>query len=248
MGILSIGKTDIGRVRKNNQDAIYLNHQVHLYLVADGMGGHSGGEIASSIAVESISKYFMSNVNKLAPEELLKNAIKFANQSIFQYSKNSPALRGMGTTACLLFFSGSNLYVANVGDSRAYLINRGYLYQLSKDHSLVQEKINLGIYTREEAAKDRQKNVLVRAVGHEERVEIDVFNYRVSRNDMFIICSDGLHGKVSDRDLLYLASKQIADPAVASKEQIEALALKLIEQANCNGGQDNISVIVSVAQ
>ncbi|MBF0205696.1 MAG: Stp1/IreP family PP2C-type Ser/Thr phosphatase [Oligoflexia bacterium] len=248
MGILVSGKSDIGLVRKNNQDSIYLDPSIHLYVVADGMGGHSGGEIASSMAVESIPKFIASNRNRLGPSELVEGAVKFANQNIFQFAEENLALKGMGTTVVLLYFAGSNLYIANVGDSRAYLINRGNLFQLSRDHSLVQEKINFGLYTREDAAKDRMKNVLVRAVGHEEKVDVDVFTYRILKNDLFFICSDGLHGKVSDRDILYIVEKNIIDPGCASKQDIEQTVSSLVKQANLNGGQDNISVIMSIAQ
>ncbi|MBA2406224.1 MAG: serine/threonine-protein phosphatase, partial [Bdellovibrionales bacterium] len=122
------------------------------------------------------------------------------------------------------------------------------IYQMTRDHSFVQEKLNMGIYTREEAVKDPQKNVLVRSVGFEADISVDVFNYRVCKNDIFMICSDGLHGKVSDGDILHIIQKNINDPAACTMEDVEAAVKELIQQANDNGGQDNISVIMAVAQ
>ena len=119
---------------------------------------------------------------------------------------------------------------------------------MTRDHSFVQEKLNMGIYTRDEAVKDPQKNVLVRSVGFEADINVDVFNYRICKNDMFMICSDGLHGKVSDGDILHIIQKNITDPATCSREDVEEAVKELIQQANDNGGQDNISVIVAVAQ
>ena len=147
----------------------------------------------------------------------------------------------MGTTIVVKYFHENQLYVGNVGDSRCYLINQKKLYQISKDHSLVQEKINLGIYGREEAKKDKMKNVLVKTVGFEAKVDIDVFNYQVLRNDMFLICSDGLHAKVTDHDILYIINSFIPDASKASQDSVEKTVTALIAQANENGGQDNIS-------
>ena len=153
----------------------------------------------------------------------------------------------MGTTVNAILFRGPHAYLANVGDSRSYLVNNKKLFQLSKDHSLVQEKLNLGIYDREQAAADPQKNVLVRTVGFDSDVEVDVFTYKVCRQDIFLSCSDGLHGKVSDEDILHIINSNIPQPEMATKEIVGRAVEQLIAQANANGGNDNISVIIVVA-
>lgn len=247
MGLISSGLTDIGRKRKTNQDSIYLNPEKNLFVVADGMGGHNGGDIASQMAVEHIPEYMLQNLDKDPKIEFAKS-VQYANSKIKERSSNDELLHGMGTTVVGFYFKGDTLYVSNVGDSRAYLVNRNKLYQLSKDHSLVQEKLNLGIYNRDQAAADPQKNVLVRTVGFEDDIEVDLFTYKVSKNDVFLSCSDGLHGKVSDADILYIINKYIPDPSKATTESVQQTATTLVAQANANGGNDNISVIVVIAQ
>jgi protein phosphatase len=248
MGLLSAGSTDIGRKRKTNQDSIYLNPKKNIFVVADGMGGHNGGDIASAMAVKEVPNFIMNNVGKIDPTNLCKKAIQHANRAIKRKGEEDDKLVGMGTTVVGFYFKGDTLYVSNVGDSRAYLINSNKLYQMSKDHSLVQEKLNIGLYSRQQAADDPQKNVLVRTVGFEDDVEVDVFTYKVSRYDIFLSCSDGLHGKVSDADILYIINKYIPNPAEATKESVDQVVTTLIAQANANGGNDNISVVLVVAQ
>jgi serine/threonine protein phosphatase PrpC len=247
MGILCAGATDIGRKRKTNQDSICLDHEHFFYAVADGMGGHNGGDIASQISVDVMPKYFTRKKEE-EPHVLMKNMIHEINQTILDKAKEVPELHGMGTTISAVFFNNQQLVIGNVGDSRVYMINNHKIYQLTRDHSFVQEKLNMGIYTREEAVNDPQKNVLVRSVGFEPDIQVDVFNYRICKNDMFLICSDGLHGKVSDGDILHIVQKNIIDPANCQLSDVESAVKELIYQANDNGGQDNISVILAVAQ
>lgn len=247
MGLISAGMCDIGQKRKTNQDSIYMNPEKNLFIVADGMGGHNGGDIASGIAVKSIPEYVLKNFSK-DPKQTLDEGVKYANLEIKKRGENDPQLVGMGTTVVTFYFKDTSLFIGNVGDSRAYLINRSKLYLMTKDHSLVQEKLNLGIYNREQAQKDPQKNVLVRTVGFEKDVDVDVYTYKVSRNDIFLCCSDGLHGKVSDPDILYIVNKYIPDPSKATAEAVNAAVKMLVKQANDNGGNDNISVILVVAK
>jgi len=247
MGLISAGKCDIGRKRKTNQDSIYLNPEKNIFVVADGMGGHNGGDIASAMAVKHVPEYLIQNYD-MDPIQASVRSVQNANQAILDRGKIDPKLEGMGTTVVTLFFKGQNLYCTNVGDSRTYLINKQKLFQLSKDHSLVQEKLNMGIYDREQAAKDPQKNVLVRTVGFDEEVDVDVWTYKVSKNDIFLGCSDGLHGKVSDEDIAYIINKFLPEPASATKKDVERCAQYLVDQANRNGGNDNISVIIVLAQ
>ncbi len=247
MAIICAGGSDIGRKRKSNQDSICVSHDQHLYGVADGMGGHNGGDIASQLSVKIMPEYFKDHKSD-EPHQLIKGMIQKINQSIFDQAAKDPSLQGMGTTLSIIHFAGPQLIIGNVGDSRVYMINNRHIFQLTRDHSFVQEKLNMGVYTREEAVRDPQKNVLVRSVGFEEDILVDVFNYRICKNDIFMICSDGLHGKVSDSDIIHIIQKSIPDPAQCTPEQVQNAVTELIGQANQNGGQDNISVIIAVAR
>lgn len=247
MGIICAGATDIGRKRKTNQDSICLDFTHHFFAVADGMGGHNGGDIASQLSVKVMPEFF-SQHHAMEPELLMKNMIQDVNKAILKKANENPELHGMGTTVSAILFKGPLLVIGNVGDSRVYMVNNHHIFQLTRDHSFVQEKLSMGIYTREEAVKDPQKNVLVRSVGFEEDVQVDVFQYRVCKNDIFLVCSDGLHGKVSDSDILHIVEKNISDPSRCQLSDVERTVKDLIQQANDNGGQDNISVILAVAQ
>jgi serine/threonine protein phosphatase PrpC len=247
MGIIAAGATDIGRVRKTNQDSICLLNDVHFYAVADGMGGHQGGDIASQLSVKLMPDFIHRHPD-MDPKTLVNDCIVFINKSILAHAQKNPELEGMGTTITSIYFFGGQLFAGNVGDSRVYLIQKNSIFQLTRDHSFVQEKINMGVSTREEAALDKQKNVLVRSVGFEEILIVDVFSYRVAKNDLFLLCSDGLHGKVSDKDILQLVNTHIPHPEKATKTDIEKAVSELIQLANANGGQDNISVIIALAQ
>ncbi len=246
MSLIFSGASNVGMKRKSNQDSIYMNPKVNVFLVADGMGGHNGGDIASQMAVKLVPEFLLQNLDT-DPTSTLINSIKYANLAIFNRAKEDSLLKGMGTTIVGLYLKGKTVYIPNVGDSRAYLINKKRLFQLSRDHSLVQEKLNLAIYTRDEAAKDPMKNVLIRTVGYEEDVNADVYTYNVSRGDILYICSDGLHGKVSDRDVISIINDKIPDPLEISQDKLDLLVKTLIGQANANGGQDNISLIMVTA-
>jgi protein phosphatase len=163
----------------------------------------------------------------------MKNMILKINHSILTKANENPDLHGMGTTVSAIYFANQQLVIGNVGDSRVYMINNHRIYQMTRDHSFVQEKLNMGIYTREEAVADPQKNVLVRSVGFEADINVDVFNYRISKNDMFMICSDGLHGKVSDGDILHIIQKNITDPATCQISDVEAAVRELFGHHSC---------------
>ena len=247
MGLIASGNTDIGRKRKTNQDSFYMGNALKLFVVADGMGGHNGGDIASQMAVKVLPDYVLKNI-EMEPVLLLTGSMKETNRSIKHFGETHSELSGMGTTIVSFLFKGHNIYVGNIGDSRGYLINQKKIFQLTRDHSLVQEKLNYGVYDREQAALDPQKNVLVRTVGFEDDVEVDVFVYKVIKNDIFLSCSDGLHGKVSDEDILYLINKHIPVPATAKQKDADDVIQALIGMANENGGQDNITAIIVIAQ
>ncbi len=248
MAIIAAGATDIGQKRKSNQDSICLYPERHFFAVADGMGGHNGGDIASQMSVKIFPEFIEKNINNLDSAQILEHSIKYVNRAIYEHGQQNEELKGMGTTITCVMFDGASIKVGNIGDSRTYLISKNKLYQVTRDHSLVQEKLNIGLYDREGAKNDPQKNVLVRTVGFEPEVDVDVYHYKVARNDMFLLCSDGLHGKVSDEDIIYIVNQYLADPQNATKENIEQAVKALIDQANANGGQDNISVIIALAK
>ena len=158
MGILSFGASDIGRKRKTNQDSICVNRENHFFAVADGMGGHNGGDIASQLSVKVIPEYLEQHPGKDAAI-LMKDMIEAINQAILNRAAAEPELHGMGTTVTAIHFNGPQLIIGNVGDSRVYMVNNNHIFQMTRDHSFVQEKLNMGIYTRDEAVKDPQKNV-----------------------------------------------------------------------------------------
>lgn len=247
MPLISFGLSDIGQKRSTNQDSIYVGKEERLYIVADGMGGHNGGDIASQTAVKVMPSSFAKFKGEKF-DQRLKKSLLAANVAIYQKSLEDAKLKGMGTTLVALSYHENKAYLANVGDSRAYLVHKGMLYQLTRDHSLVQEKINLGIYSRSDGNKDKMKNVLIRSVGFEPKVEIDIFNYKVHRNDIFLLCSDGLHGKVSDEDILNTINENIPDPATATEQNLQTTVMTLIKMANEHGGEDNISVVMSLAK
>ena len=243
MGLLASGDTHIGMKRKTNQDSICLAPEHNFYVVADGMGGHNGGDIASQMSVKLLPEYIAKN-KAADTNKLLCDSVKYINQAIYKHGKENQELAGMGTTITGVMIVDAQAYIVNVGDSRTYMVNKSRLYQMTRDHSLVQEKINLGIYSREAGHKDPQKNVLVRTVGFDPELDVDTLVYKLAPNDLFIICSDGLHGKVSDEDIIYTVNKYIPNPALAVQADLDQLVSNLIEQANDNGGNDNISVIV----
>lgn len=247
MGIIASGLTDIGRKRKTNQDAFSFDVASKYFIIADGMGGHNGGDIASQMAVKHFSQYVKSHAED-EPKSMLVQAIKSTNRIIKDYGETKPELVGMGTTIISFYFRGQNIFIGNVGDSRAYLVSNKKIYQLSRDHSLVQEKLNYGIYNREQAADDPQKNVLVKTVGFDTDVDPDIFTYKVVRNDIFMCCSDGLHGKISDEDIVFVINELIPEPSIATQENVDKAVKRLVDLANENGGQDNITIIIIIAQ
>jgi PPM family protein phosphatase len=247
MGILCAGASDIGRKRKTNQDSICLDYDHHFFAVADGMGGHNGGDIASQISVQLMPEFCIQNPTMEAPL-LMKSMIQEINNAIFQRALEQTELHGMGTTVSAILFNGPNLIIGNVGDSRVYVINNHHIFQMTRDHTWVQHKLDNSFYTREDAVKDPQRNALTIAVGIDTNLEVDVFSYKVCKNDVFLICSDGLHGKVSDRDILRIICHNMEDPSKCQIADLEKAVKELIQQANDNGGNDNISVILALAQ
>lgn len=230
-------QTDVGLKRDINQDAILVDHDLNLYIVADGMGGHKGGEVASALAVESVQQIISkrSQEHKLSPRKVLAEAYREASGRIHHKSTfESPELMGMGTTMVLLWAYRGRLFIGNVGDSRAYLWNAPHLWQLTEDHSLINEQVRAGVITEEEAPHVVGRNVITRSVGFEKEVNVDVLEREPGPGDLYVLCSDGLSGLVSPERL----------QEVIKTSSPEELVARCIKEAKAAGGDDNISVIV----
>jgi len=237
--VSAAGFSHVGMKRKQNQDNFLVAPELNLFVVADGMGGHKGGETASDLAVNTIADYFRATNTSTDPVRRLQKAILSANLAIQNRGKAEAELAGMGTTTTALHFANSKLYVGHVGDSRSYLVRRGQIWQITRDHSLVQEKLRAGLITRAEVKTDRMKNVITRSVGFEAEVDVDIYEYDPHADDVFVVCSDGLSGMIEDQEIA-----RIIEDCVYEKNQLDAAAKALIEAANRNGGDDNVTALV----
>lgn len=234
----SYALTDIGRRRQLNQDFIYcsetpVGNLPNVFIVADGMGGHNAGDYASVLAVETVVEEIGASFEK-NPVKILEQAIKKANTILRQRASENFSLSGMGTTLVAATCIGRYLEVANVGDSRLYVVGDD-ITQITVDHSLVEEMVRMGGIDREEARTHPDKNIITRAVGAKDDVEIDFFNLELQTGDMVLLCSDGLTNMVDDEMI-----RRIIKNGGNLRDRVE----ELVETANLNGGKDNISVIV----
>lgn len=249
MQVKSSGLTDVGLKRPGNEDSFSLEDSLGLYIVADGMGGHLAGEIASNISVEIINKVFRKWVEKDASEEeifgepdsslsrkgnYILGGIRLANRVIYELALEKKEYHGMGTTIVVLFIEPSLIIAANVGDSRIYLIRDGELERLSKDHSIVAEQVEMGMMTEEEAENSPLKHVLTRNLGSSEETIPDIFELEPAENDCLILCSDGLTDLVNDQELLDMAKKE-SNPG--------ALCKNLVNVVLRRGAHDNTTII-----
>ncbi len=232
------GCSDVGRKRKNNQDSMYFDSVQGLVVVADGIGGKKGGEIASRIAVEGIRSDFLKT-DCIRHEEIpvfLTNAVDRVNKDILHYTDQHPDKKGMGTTLNCLMFVSDTLYLAHLGDSRTYLFYKDNLWQLTLDHN-VQTFLKRGWLNRDSVGNNPKESALVRSLGIPGGVEPDIYQLKIRPDEIFITCSDGLYGMVPDEAILSIVSKYSAN--------ISGLAKILVAEANKNGGQDNVTVVVS---
>jgi serine/threonine protein phosphatase PrpC len=204
-----------------------------LFVVADGMGGHRGGEVASQTAIEAMRKAFFRATEESPSTETLRTAITTANDAVKARAAHSPEIMGMGTTIVAATTAGEKIFFANVGDSRGYLISKDEIRQITEDHSLVAEQLRMGLITEDEAQESRH-NIITRAVGRREDLEIDVFEEEWAPGDAFILCSDGLWNQVSEPQIVMVLSELEAQPA----------ARKLIEMAMTAQAPDNVSVVI----
>lgn len=235
-------ETDVGLRRENNQDSFLIDETLKLYLVADGMGGHKGGEVASSMAVEVVREIvYKQSVNnrRVSPRQLLADAYREASHRIFDRSNfEGSDLHGMGTTLVSALMQSGILYIANVGDSRAYLYKDKRLWQITEDHSLINEQLRAGLIAEKDVANFVAKNVITRSVGFERDVVCDIIERQIEPEEMILICSDGLSGLVTDDRI---------EEIITTSNPSEIVS-KCINEAKKNGGDDNVTVMLIYAK
>lgn len=246
MRVISCGITDVGLKRSHNEDNLLINEELNLFVVADGMGGHNGGEFASAICVNTVEEIVENmelgdqlQVNQDDPVDLvrekLRYALRLAGRRIFEKASESTEFHGMGTTAVSMLIDGSNAFIAHVGDSRLYLVRDDKVEQVTEDHSFVARQIKAGVLTAEEARSHRMRNVIYRSLGYQEDVEVDVEVRAIQQGDHFLLCSDGLSGHVEAHEIFDHVTQYGPQEA----------ARRLVDLACERGGDDNITVIVA---
>lgn len=234
--------SDIGLRREDNQDSMFASSEEDfpLFIVADGMGGHKAGDIASCMAVEGIVKYLKNHHNKFNSEEslkiLIRKAVEYVNRKIYLKSFEVPECLGMGTTITLAYIHKSKVFIGHVGDSRAYLIKKRKIKQITVDHTLVNELIKNGSITPAEAVNHPQRNMITRALGTSCDIEMDFYIIDIKRDDVFILCSDGLSNMVGEDTILDVINEN-------TNNNMKEICNSLVELAKDNGGKDNITVI-----
>jgi serine/threonine protein phosphatase PrpC len=245
----AFGKTDVGRKRQHNEDSMLVDPALGLYIVADGMGGHAAGEVASARATEVVRQHLMTNKgllkdlardpsqnNRAAAASLVEVAVQRACADIYKTAVSDSTKRGMGTTFVCLVASGNTGIIGHVGDSRVYLVRNGQTHRLTEDHTLIAAQLKAGTITKEQAQTSQYRNVITRAVGIQESVQVDTLIVDLLPGDVFMLCSDGLHGYMGDEELV----------PVLSAGPLAELPDRLINLANERGGKDNITAVVLV--
>ena len=239
--IKAYAKSDIGKVRDINEDAYYISNsldEIQLYMLADGMGGYNGGEVASNLAIQSAKSYIENNFKEIEKDkdsiiQLIGSSMEYANMIVYEKSRENKELEGMGTTLEICLIYNNRAYIGHIGDSRIYRIRKEFMRKITQDHSYVQKLVKDGTITPEEAIHHPQKNMLIKALGCNAFTEPDVMVKGFQKDDILIISSDGLTNLVPQNQIFKLA-----------KENIEQAPKELIEIANNNGGFDNITVII----
>jgi len=233
----SYGVTDIGKTRKVNQDCFYISEAHGLYLVADGMGGHNAGEIASEMTAKHIASVFEQNgyyTDSLETERFFGSLVSEVNEMVRQAASDNPEYSGMGTTLAIACISGNVMHTCHVGDSRIYVINKDSIRQIGYDHSLVVQMLKEGKITAEEAALSNNRNILTQAIGSRDKVNPEVHSVNLNKGDRVLLCSDGLWDMVSDEDIKKVAM------VYRNPEKVCNLLLKKALDA---GGKDNITIV-----
>ena len=230
--------SNIGKMRQINEDASNPDDKIQLYIVADGMGGYNGGEIASSLAVTAARNYILSNFekkmdNKETLLELIKNSVDYANKVVFEKSRENEELKNMGTTLDICLIYMNKLFIGHIGDSRVYRIRKEFMRKLTKDHSYVQQLVDEGKITKEESINHPKKNMLIKALGCTEEIEPDVMVKGLVKDDILLMCTDGLTNMVKEEEIFTILKSDLKDPSE-----------ELIKKANENGGLDNITAVI----
>jgi protein phosphatase len=241
--------TDVGRKRKGNEDSVHVNPEQNLFVVADGMGGHAAGEVASKVAAESINEFvcltsgdeeitwpFGLDENISYDGNRLKTAVRYANRKVLEATKEKSEYEGMATTVAAVLVDGDTANLAHVGDSRVYLLRGEEITQLTSDHSWVNEQIQSGVISADQARSHPLRNVVTRALGGKPDLQVDMQFHQVQPGDLLLLCSDGLTTMVSDQE--------IARVVAAAEGDIEKAARGLVAAANAQGGEDNITVLL----
>jgi len=238
-------RTDPGLARENNEDSVTVDEDARLAILADGMGGYNAGEIASGMATTFIKSElgrWLSQAGRNANVREVRRAMEIcvdnANRSIFNAANSNPQYSGMGTTLVLGVFSDGRLILGHIGDSRCYRLRGAQIEQITKDHSLLQEQMDAGLITPEQAATSTNKNLVTRALGVEDAVLLEVNEHKVEQGDIYMMCSDGLSDMVDDEGIAKILAQDVP---------LEQKVAMLIDAANANGGRDNISVLVAQA-
>jgi len=247
--IEAFGRTDVGRRRKINEDSFLVSPETSLYAVCDGMGGHNAGEVASGMAIETISAFVERSAvekeitwpwgldaNVSFDANRIKTAIRLANARVFQAADNREELTGMGTTVVAALVSPDLVTIGSAGDSRCYLVRDGVLSQLTRDDSWVSAALGEGILNSDDVEHHPLRNVITKAVGARDTIDLEVVEHDFKPGDLLMLCSDGLHGMINDQEI-----KRILIPVPESLEEASA---RLIEAANEAGGRDNVSVVL----
>lgn len=243
MTVMMTGLTDPGRMRDGNEDCIATRPDIGLAILADGMGGHLAGEVASRMAVDIVAQHFAAAPDTVWAGDIaadaIADAIRAANLAIFDAARAKPECAGMGSTIVVALFSSDRMWVGHVGDSRLYRLRDGALTQLTQDHSVIQELVNRGLLTLDEARKTIAKNLVTRALGVEAGIVPDISAQPTEPGDVYLLCSDGLNEVLTDTEI----AAALSEPA----SELTATAQRLIDLANERGGPDNISVILARA-
>ena len=226
-------RTDVGRVRKQNEDAAWLDEKRGIYVVADGMGGHLAGEVASAMAIDAIRE--MAEKHDIASISVLKEAVLSAHNAISAHARENKKCSGMGTTISAMWRGGHYMYIAHVGDSRIYRVRKGEMEQITQDHSLVEELVRAHIITREEARNHPRRNIISRALGTQGENMPDLLAADMETGDLWLLCTDGLSSMVSDEDIRRV---------LTGTENLERMADTLLQMALAAGGRDNVTLVL----
>jgi len=233
--VLSFGESITGKKRENNEDSFLILDKYNLFLVADGMGGHQAGEVASSIIKKTIEENY-ENLKDLEPKKRLEEIVKMCNDKVLERAQQKIYLKGMGSTLTCLLIEGGKYYVAHVGDSRAYLLRNDKLHQITEDHSLIQAQIKAGYLTEEQGKQSRLKHILMKSIGGKSEVVPDIKEGEIKEGDIFLLSTDGFHGELEEEEIKNL---------LLLPDDLDKKAKNMVDFANEKDGSDNITILIA---